>query len=40
MYQYYCFNQIAAVGLSRFNDQYVQTEETSEADAILVRSAC
>lgn len=39
MYQYYCFNQIAAVGLSRFNDQYVQTEETSEADAILVRSA-
>lgn len=39
MYKYHCLNAIAQVGLERFNDSYVRTENPEEADAIIVRSA-
>lgn len=39
MAKYKCLNPIAMVGLKLFNDTYEKTEETNEADAILVRSA-
>lgn len=39
MYKYHCLNEIARVGLDRFHDAYVRTENAEEADAILVRSA-
>lgn len=39
MYKYNCLNPIAEVGLERFNENYVRTEDAGEADAILVRSA-
>lgn len=39
MFQYYCLNPIAQVGLERFTEEFAQTENVSEADGILVRSA-
>ena len=39
MYQYKCMNQIAQFGLDHFTEDYQQTENMEEADALLVRSA-
>ena len=39
MFQYYCLNPIASVGLDLFGGDYTKTEEISEAQALLVRSA-
>lgn len=39
MFKYHCLNPIAGVGLEKFSDQYVKTEDVNEADGILVRSA-
>ena len=39
MYKYHCLNPIAQVGLNRFSDNYVKTEDVNEAEGILVRSA-
>lgn len=39
MYRYLCLNPIAKTGLGNFTDDYVKTEELTEADGILVRSA-
>ncbi len=39
MFKYHCLNPIAEVGLEKFSDQYVKTEDVNEADGILVRSA-
>ncbi len=39
MFQYHCLNNISAVGLQRFTEQYAETAEVNDADAILVRSA-
>ena len=39
MFQYYCLNPIAKVGLERFTEEFMQTENINEAEGILVRSA-
>ncbi len=39
MYKYHCLNPIAKVGLDRFTPDYTKTNEITEADGILVRSA-
>lgn len=39
MFKYHCLNPISGVGLAKFSDQYKKTEEITEADGILVRSA-
>ena len=39
MYQYYCLNPIAQVGLARLSDDYKKLDAPEGADAILVRSA-
>ncbi len=39
MYKYSCLNPIAAVGLDHLTANYVKTEVTEDAQAILVRSA-
>lgn len=39
MFKYHCLNPISSVGLEKFSDQYVKTENVAEADGILVRSA-
>lgn len=39
MFQYYCLNPIAEVGLSKFSTDYAKTEDVNEAQGILVRSA-
>ena len=39
MYKYHCLNPIAKVGLDRFTPYYTKTNEITEADGILVRSA-
>ncbi len=39
MFQYTCLNPIAAVGLDNLTDDYKQTDDFAEADAVLVRSA-
>lgn len=39
MYKYHCLNPISKVGLEHFSADYVCTDEVSEAQAILVRSA-
>ncbi len=39
MFRYACLNPIAQIGLDRFNDDYVKTEDVNEAQGILVRSA-
>ena len=38
MYQYYCLNPIAEVGLGNSSDQYQKAEQHEEAQAVLVRS--
>ncbi len=39
MFKYHCLNPIAEVGLNRFTGKYEKTDNISEADGILVRSA-
>ena len=39
MYKYACLNAISRNGLDAFGDNYRKTDEITEADAILVRSA-
>ena len=39
MFKYHCLNPIAKVGLDQLDENYVNTDNTEEADAILVRSA-
>lgn len=39
MFKYNCLNPIAEIGLERFSEAYIQTENAADADAILVRSA-
>ena len=39
MFQYKCLNPISQTGLGLFGEEYKQTEELNDADAILVRSA-
>lgn len=39
MFQYYCLNPIAQVGLDKFTDGFSKTENINEAQGILVRSA-
>lgn len=39
MFQYYCLNPIAQVGLDKFTDEFVKTEDVNAAEGILVRSA-
>lgn len=39
MYQYYCLNPIAEVGLENFGNQYEKAERLEDAQAVLVRSA-
>lgn len=39
MYKYHCLNPISHVGLERLDENYVKTDESGEADVILVRSA-
>ena len=39
MYKYQCLNPIAQVGIEKFDENYIRTETSEEADAILVRSA-
>ncbi len=39
MYKFHCLNPIADIGLNQFSDAYAATENMTEADAVLVRSA-
>ncbi|MCD8381141.1 MAG: 3-phosphoglycerate dehydrogenase, partial [Lachnospiraceae bacterium] len=39
VYQIHCLNPISKVGLKHFTEQYALTDQLSEADGILVRSA-
>ena len=39
MFQYHCLNPIAEKGLLLFGEEYKNTEEVKDCDAILVRSA-
>ena len=39
MVKYHCLNPIAGVGLGQFTENYERTEDYSQADAVLVRSA-
>ena len=39
MFQYKCLNPISQTGLGLFGEEYKQTEEMNDADAVLVRSA-
>lgn len=39
MFQYTCLNPVAAVGLDNLTEDYKQTEDFAQADAVLVRSA-
>ena len=39
MYQYHCLNPISKVGLTRFSSEYVKTDDISQAEGVLVRSA-
>ena len=39
MYKYHCLNPISHAGLEQLDENYVNTDEAKEADAILVRSA-
>ena len=39
MFQYYCLNPIAQVGLDRFKENFKETKDVNEAEGILVRSA-
>ncbi|GFI03696.1 phosphoglycerate dehydrogenase [Lachnospiraceae bacterium 64-25] len=39
MFQYYCLNPIAKVGLDKFTEEFEKTEDVNVAQGILVRSA-
>lgn len=39
MFKYNCLNSISSVGLTKFNDNFVKTEDVNDAEGILVRSA-
>lgn len=39
MFKYHCLNPISAVGIEKFTAQYQKTDNTADADGILVRSA-
>lgn len=39
MFKYHCLNPIADIGLNRFTEKYEKTDNVSDADGILVRSA-
>ena len=39
MFNYHCLNPISASGLDQFTTSYKQTDDVTQADAILVRSA-
>ncbi len=39
MFNYYCLNPIAKVGLDNFDDNFAKTEDVNAAEGILVRSA-
>ncbi|MBD5519798.1 MAG: phosphoglycerate dehydrogenase [Lachnospiraceae bacterium] len=39
MFKYHCLNPISAVGIEKFSTNYEKTENVTEADGILVRSA-
>ena len=39
MFKYACLNNISNKGLEAFSPEYVRTEEISEAQGLLVRSA-
>ena len=39
MFNYYCLNPIAKIGLDKFKDNFVKTDDINEAEGILVRSA-
>ena len=39
MFQYYCLNPSAQVGLDKFTDEFTKTEDVNQAEGILVRSA-
>lgn len=39
MYRYHCLNAISNVGLEIFDENYEKTEQLTDADAVLVRSA-
>ena len=39
MFQYYCLNPIAQVGLDKFTEDFIKTEDINAAEGILVRSA-
>ena len=39
MFQYYCLNPISKVGLTKFTEEYIKTDDISEAQGVLVRSA-
>ena len=39
MFDYYCLNPIAKVGLEKFTDEFKATEDVNAAEGILVRSA-
>ncbi|MDE8682594.1 hypothetical protein PZH33_21795, partial [Blautia schinkii] len=39
MFQFKCLNPISQTGLGLFGEEYKQTEELYDADAVLVRSA-
>ena len=38
MYKIATLNKISSAGLSRFNEEYILTDKTEDADGILVRS--
>ena len=39
MFNYYCLNPIANVGLEKFTDEFAKTDDINKAEGILVRSA-
>ena len=39
MYQYKCLNPISDIGLSRFTESYQTTDDITQAEGVLVRSA-
>ena len=39
MFQYYCMNPIAKVGLDLFRENFKETKEIEAAEGVLVRSA-
>lgn len=39
MFNYYCLNPIAEVGLQQFTDEFTKIDDVNEAEGILVRSA-